>query len=368
MKLKLLLLSFSLIPVALQAQIQDGAAPYFNVKILYSYAVQEDVKSILSILDTLPAHRLPDSLANLKERYRNRFVYNKENYPYATPDSTLREAIDIYRSYWTPILLKIKTIAAQDAWLKETLAKWLLKKYRAPYRWKMKAVQADPLRHFSLLLWAKGYYNNVEGKTGNLYDIYIWKKQDTVIHTVQLPKAMVKVPVLFMKDIITLGWEEYASFGGAYPGGWPQKGMLYCVAKAYDTTTEKFKVSYLGHEAQHFWDLKHHPLMASWRLEYRAKLTELSLAQETVYQLLDNFARGARDGDTTLTHPYAEYCVLRDLKKEVTGNSLPTDLDWKTIDAGLINQKAATLLRRDFAIWNFKAYPGSLERPGPEGF
>ena len=57
---------------------------------------------------------------------------------------------------------------------------------------------------------------------------------------------------------------------------------------------EKFRVSLLGHEGQHFSDYKSFPRLLQTDLEYRAKLAELSKAKETIYKLLRNFKGSAK--------------------------------------------------------------------------
>ena len=85
-----------------------------------------------------------------------------------------------------------------------------------------------------------------------------------------------------MEDFATLGWMEYATLGAHHPGGWTEEEGIYCVKKAYDVNSENFKISYLTHEARHFADKKLWPDLKSADLEYRAKLTELNLAQDTL--------------------------------------------------------------------------------------
>ncbi len=329
------------------AQIKDSIPNRFIFKSLYNYAIQEDVKTMLSVLDTLPESRLTPDDQLLKKKLYTRFTTTKEKYDYGTTDPMLMGVIDIYRNYWTSILLKQKSIEPADSLLMQQLSEFLLKKYAVTNKWNEAEVKASPMKYFSQLLTKSNYFNNVDGKTGNLYDIYIWKTQDTVDYKVELTDGVITVPVLFMKDIITLGWEEYATFGAAYPGGWPFDNMLYCVAKAYDTKNETFSVSYLAHEAQHFSDIKTYTEIPSWHLEYRAKLAELSKASETMSKLLTGFTRGAKN-DSTLTHPFAEYCVMHSLSQQFFREEWTMDFTkWNAIAVADINKKAGLLLAED---------------------
>lgn len=334
----------------LKAQNSETMQNKFNFKSLYSYAIQEDVKSLLYVLDTLPDTELNGEEILIKEKYYRRFRTQDEVYEYNTADKLIKDMTDIYTNYWKSVLLKQKSVAEADTVLINNLKNYLLENSGGGNYRDNTEINSDPLKYFSGLLTGKGYFCNVEGKTGNLYDIYIWRTQDTTDFNVDLPDENIRVSVIFMKDIITLGWEEYATFGYHYPGGWPKDSVLYCVAKAYNTSEEKFTVSYLTHEAQHFQDIKKYEEIPSWHLEYRAKLAELSRADETMYKLLAAFIRGAKN-DSTLSHPYAEYCVIRDLSKKIFGDEFVSDTGkWESVDIELINRSSAELLRYDTSL------------------
>lgn len=90
-----------------------------------------------------------------------------------------------------------------------------------------------------------------------------------------------------MDEFVTLGWTEFATMDKYHPGGWATDDALNCVKKAYDVSSETFLISYLAHEGRHCSDYKHFPkLRNSADLEYRAKLTELSMADSTLLQLI----------------------------------------------------------------------------------
>lgn len=327
----------------MNAQTQSGQ---FEIKSVYRYAIQEDVKTILEILDTVPVSSLSTADFVLKENYFKRFKSKDENFDYGTEDKLLRGAIDIYKNYWSSILLKEKNIEQADSNLINELKHYLNSERGQNQFGSAAEIENDPMKYFSALLTSKGFFNNVDGKTGNLYDIYIWKTQDTLKYQVDLPDGVIEVPVLFMKDIITLGWEEYATFGGAYPGGWPRDGSLFCVAKAYDTSSEKFLVSYLAHESQHFLDLRDFPGMPSWQLEYRAKLAEIFKSDLTQEKLISNFIKGAKN-DSSLSHPYAEYLVISELSNKIFNeNFIPDISKWKEIEKPAIKSASEELLKQ----------------------
>jgi hypothetical protein len=150
---------------------------------------------------------------------------------------------------------------------------------------------------------------------------------------------------VFMDDFITLGWEEFATLEMHYPGGWATPQELYCVKSAYDLKSELFLVSYLAHESRHFADYKLFPKLRSTDLEYRAKLTELSLAKTSLYQLIEFFIANA-NGRSENGHSVANYCVIRDLSKSLFNIEFEKDISkWKQLSPAVINKGAAEILR-----------------------
>jgi hypothetical protein len=147
-----------------------------------------------------------------------------------------------------------------------------------------------------------------------------------------------------MDDFITVGWEEYATLGIAYPGGWSTREALFCVRKAYDLKSEDFLISYLCHEGRHFMDYKLFPRLTSADLEYRAKLTELSLLKEELIETIELFINNA-NYESENGHSVANYCVIRDLSKALFKVDFEKDINkWKEVNAGKINKTAYDVL------------------------
>ncbi|MGH8081554.1 MAG: hypothetical protein ACREP7_13350, partial [Lysobacter sp.] len=119
---------------------------------------------------------------------------------------------------------------------------------------------------------------------------------------------------------------------------------LYAVRSAYgDLTGEDFQASFLGHEAQHFADLKRWPDMLPWVLEYRAKLTELYKSDKTHGTLLDKFYR-SRDDEPDHPHPYSNKRVIADI---IAKMGLPADTDLHKIDPLAVRKAAGEVLIED---------------------
>ena len=82
-------------------------------------------------------------------------------------------------------------------------------------------------------------------------------------------------------------------------------------------------------------------------LEYRAKLTELAFASDTLRSLLEDFTtRGAPIGGAP--HAEANHRVTQDLYRELYGRPFAGDSDvWMTLNAARVNRAARRLLQRD---------------------
>ena len=185
------------------------------------------------------------------------------------------------------------------------------------------------------------------GKTGHLYDLYLWKEQEEVQYDIDLPEGQtITVPVVFMRDFISNGWSHYTTFGQSYSGGWASPHKLYCVEESYGPKDEEeFLISYVSHEGQHFSDYTSFPELKQADLEYRAKLTELSLARETIYDILDKFITNAKN-DIQFAHGFANHTVIKELSKIVFRTSFESDLKkWEQISQKKISKNALKLLK-----------------------
>ncbi|MFZ1685507.1 MAG: hypothetical protein WAU88_15425, partial [Candidatus Zixiibacteriota bacterium] len=127
--------------------------------------------------------------------------------------------------------------------------------------------------------------------------------------------------------------------------GWATHDALYCVRSAYDLTSEAFLVSYLAHESRHFADYKLFPKLQSADLEYRAKLTELSMADTILFQTIDFFIQNG-NYDSENGHSIANFCVIRDLSEMLFQVECERDLDkWKALPIATIHASATAALQ-----------------------
>jgi hypothetical protein len=215
----------------------------------------------------------------------------------------------------------------------------------------MEDLQQNPVGYLSELFLEAGYHANI-GYTSSIMDIYLWKQESRKSYEVELPETNVTVPVLFIEDVVSMGWQEYATLGKYYPGGWASEAELYCPSHKYNLQSEYFMVNFITHEGQHFADYKSYPKLGQIDLEYRAKLAEIYLAEETLVDIISRFLTNnteTRDDP----HAFANHCVMRDLSDLVFEGSQVTDIEtWKEICAETIHACGKQLLVRHSELLN----------------
>ncbi|MGE0567697.1 MAG: hypothetical protein AB7O73_07085 [Bacteroidia bacterium] len=321
---------------------------------LYFSALQGNVKIIIDKLDSVSDGELDKEQLSFKNKYLHRFRFQDEDFDYKTKDTVLVSIIKIYQQYWKSILLQNKNVEAADSALKEKLTAYLYSTVSKNKNIPQDTIANNFTEYTKQLLNARGF-GVANGKTAGYYDLLVWAKESTVNFDVVLLKTKIKVKVVFMDSIITMGWEEYATFGTYFPGGWATSDALFCVRSTYDLESENFKISYLKHEGQHFADYKLYPELSGADLEYRAKLIELSYAQSSIYNLI-SFFLGNSSRDRNNSHAFANNCVMRDLSKKIFGKEMETDLTkWKNIPIKKINKLSKKLLEQNSA--NLKKQP-----------
>lgn len=187
------------------------------------------------------------------------------------------------------------------------------------------------------------------GITPPLRELLIWAGQDSRVERVNLPSGAEEVTVELMQDFRSSGWAHYATCGRSSAGGWVGDDRLFAVRDRYDLNSEDYRVSYLAHEAQHFRDrrLFGPQALAPWRMEYRAKLVELILADSTRSRLLRNFLAD-RSGEESLPHSHANDVLARALAEALALPDSSSDAE-RLLDAdpGLVSGAAARLLEED---------------------
>jgi hypothetical protein len=200
-------------------------------------------------------------------------------------------------------------------------------------------------------LRARGYYSQL-GNTPPLRELMVWRKQDSSQREVQLPERSYPVRLEVLNDFVTRGWSSFARCERGSNGGWATDERLYAVGPAFPLglESEAFRASLLGHETQHFADLRRFPALQPWELEYRAKLAELWLSRDSLRFLLSKFSHDQGD-DEQVPHLFANKRVIRDLQTYLSahGTTLARK-DLLDVDPEQLRAAAVDVLTKDTRI------------------
>jgi len=275
---------------------------------LVSLCLQGRCKEGLAIARKIPSTQLPPKKRRMVREFIQRF--SAKNRSLKQVNDPIRKLILIYEEYWHQILLNSEKQAYFEKKLFRSIAVWM-KNTRGV---KLKSSSREKIiNRLKKEVEALGYFC-ITGTVAPFQELEIWRTQKKVVYSVKLPEATQKVTTVLMSDFITKGWVSYATMGFHYPGGWAKRDALYCNTHAYNLKSEKFRVSYLGHEAQHYLDYKKFPRLGQADLEYRAKLAEFALSKKTAKKMYQVFASRA-DYNRRSPHAFSYFCVVRDLAK-----------------------------------------------------
>lgn len=286
---------------------------YLNEATIYPLALQGNLKPVLTEFMQTPDYWLTPEQLILKQNYIKRFVdlpvFNGTNI-----SGFAGKVLELHEEYWRKALRHdISTEEGYHFWFERlSLISLEAGEKLGPFS----DQEGEKLVNFiSKKIKAEGYFSQL-GRTKPYMDLLLWKKQTLEHYPINLGDTVIDVPVVMMDDFLVFGWLGYATFDHKRTGGWADHEKLYCVKPAYDLTSENFKVSYLSHEGRHFSDYKKFPKLESVDLEYRAKLTELSLAVSTMKELLKKFANEGSVNSGS-AHAFASFHVIQNLTKKM---------------------------------------------------
>jgi hypothetical protein len=278
-----------------------STAPVDVVAQSWGAALQADERRALALIKYVDATDLNDKDRHFVTCVRARF---ERTAPVPGQRRFADQVLTAYRSYWHSALLHPAAREAHERRLKTRLQHLLQTK--AGVGWD----ELEPL--VAKRLEAAGWHS-IEGRTGRLRDLMMWSKQDERMVKVALPEGQYETKVEYLDGFKSLGWTDYATCGRAAAAGWATDSALFAVVPRYDSLEgEEFRVSFLGHETQHFADKRRFEGLESWELEYRAKLTELLLADTTRKKVLEKFMSDQSD-DPAEPHSYADRKLIGEL-------------------------------------------------------
>lgn len=254
--------------------------------------------------------------------------------PSALSDDFARQTLAAYQLYWREALLQPAARQKAEATLRAELRRLLHRDIADMDA--LEPLLAERLRQ-------SGYYS-LQGMTGPLRELMLWATQETREMRVELPEEAHTTKVMLLDDFSSLGWSDFATCGRRGTGGWATTDALFAVRPRYASIDgEEFRVTFLGHETQHFSDYARFPGLVQWQLEYRAKLTELALAVDTRARVLRKFTEDQGD-EPESAHAYANKRVLAALRQRL---ALPADARLDAVDIPALQAAAVDELRAD---------------------
>ncbi|NAY90973.1 hypothetical protein GTQ34_03490 [Muricauda sp. JGD-17] len=316
-----------------------------NFEKIYPYALRGNMNAVFEILDVTENNSLTEKQRDKKKKYHERFLYKCEDFDYNTDDVVLVDLYNRFQHYWRSVLVENVPQKLVDSIFRGEMIHFLKKNYKPELT--IEKIQRDYYTLFQDFFISRNTFGIGIGKTGHLYDLYLWKEQEEKAYSIDLPEGQtIEVPVVFMRGFISNGWSHYTTFGHSFSGGWAMKDKLFCVEESYGPKDEEaFLISYVSHEGQHFSDYTLFPKLKQIDLEYRAKLTELSLTKETTHDIVNKFITNAKN-DTSFAHAFANYTVIRMLSDKIFVSDFESDLEkWEQIPVKRINKIALKLLK-----------------------
>ena len=315
---------------------------------ILSYALDADLASVLPLLNVDITKLTSEKDSIIKSGLENRFKYSEDRSGFLEKKkSDIDDLLKVFSDYWRESLLNPSK--NYDTIFSKSLIKFFSGKYNLTGLSVADSLISDTLNYFILkYVNSVNYFTTGYGRTGKLLDLLVWKRQSDTTYKFNFLNDELKAKVVFMYDFVTLGWEEYATLGIAFPGGWATDKELHCVRDSYDLNSENFKVSYLAHESRHMSDNRLYPdRLTGAELEYRAKITEICLAKETLFNLIQNFISNSNPKSDN-AHPLANYFVVHNLSKKLFGTDFEKNSDkWKQLSIEKINEAGFALLKEN---------------------
>ena len=276
----------------------------------------------------------------LVDRFERRFNERTDGLDLARIESpVVREIAELFQAYWLDALMQDAPLDVLEVRLKGRLDDILMERGFAS------ALEDDDtlFENVEAFIRGEGYFAQ-SGRTPPLLDLMIWTSNNTVVESVELTDGTYDIELNYMDDFVSYGWSNFAAFGMASTGGWAKKDGLYCNCRHYDLDSERFKLSFLKHEARHYADFGLYPELQPADLEYRGKLTELAYSEEGTYRLLEQFTRAANRVENA-PHPLANWYVVDGLSELLPDGKWPAEASaWESVPKERIRQAARRLL------------------------
>jgi hypothetical protein len=181
----------------------------------------------------------------ISDRFERRFVERSDGLDLTRVQSpVVREIAVLFQSYWIDALMQTAPLGQLEARLKGRLDDILSERGFAS------ALDDEDtlLENVEAFIREEGYFAQ-SGRTPPLLDLMIWTSNNRSVESVELTDGTYDIELNQVDDFVSYGWSNFAAFGMASTGGWAKEDGLYCVCQYYDLDSERYKLSFLKHEA-----------------------------------------------------------------------------------------------------------------------
>jgi hypothetical protein len=306
-----------------------------------AYVLQGDLRSALPILKALPTSSLSATRLRLRDGLLARFTGAGAEPAPTGVDAWTANVLLAYRSYWKQTMLGEQSQTLAES----TLAKILAKLLNQPLD-SLHPPDLDGLEQPLLTELERHGYHGLLGVTRPFRELLLWRGQTEARYQIDLPEGREQVTVVLLSDFASLGWLGFATLDVYHTGSWTKPDRLFCVAPAYDMGSESFRVSCLAHEGQHFRDNRLFPQLEQPELEYRAKLVEIALADQTLAALLGAFHVN-QSADRDQPHAFANRRLMEGLSNLLPPKRAGAADGWAGLPPEEIRAAARRLLAQD---------------------
>lgn len=269
------------------------------------------------------------------KRLESRLFLSVPRLRFKTAIPWVRKLLKAFAGYYVEVLVKKTPIAQAEEVLVARIESEILHHplNADSTEEKLKAIDIELSKRFSEIGW---FY--LGGRTAPFLGPYIYEEQTVKNFSVDLPLGRRDLKVVFMKKFHSRSWLDFVTLGKSGTGGWAKTDGLYCVEDVYDLESNRFKVNYLQHEAQHFDDYERFPVLKDGHqaiLEYRAKLVEL-IYSETIATF--RYFMDEAVGNPQNPHAYASWLIKKALEEKL---QIHSDMEFNEFDDLSALQEAA---------------------------
>jgi hypothetical protein len=322
-----------------------------------SDSVQGNILPTLEAIQALDPAALTEAEQNERQDFISRFV--EKEFP-TQPDLPpfLAETLNIYQNYWHQVITGKIDLETGNENLDRKLTNLLHTHINPAANY----ADRDQIQSAVIETGKKLGYGMLLDTTLPFEECMIWQTRVEKVYPVELHDVRTEVKIIFLDDFASRGWLGFATLNRAYTGGWAKNDCIFSTNNPPENENdEAFYINILCHEGRHYSDKQIYAKLEQPELEFRAKLTELCFATETLFEHVEKFINGADNAGRNAPHAYADHHVLRCLARALFDRDDIHELaQWKTLDIKQIQNEAKAILDKN-THWLQNNDPGNIE-------